>query len=491
MQSIHSILNPLAVRARSAAWGLVSLAVLAGTAGDALAVNLQNQDFLFISTHRRPVQVEGDDKVAYVLTEGGVLAYDYRRKLWLDNIGGGKTIKDIAYNASRSQLQLLLADNTVLEYNPSFRQVNPSSSPFQKNATGAPGGDLTGLSMGSDYFYLGDAVRDNYNRRANVTSSRVFDYDNLWLLTDGHGAFLGSARRKELSPNSFGLYDSSVTAVYSDGKMMWFGSPNAAGSLVRANNDLTGWRSIPSQQDYQFPDGNIQDIVSWRGFIWLATGKGVVRHDPASGRFQLFRRMLGSTDIPVLRLFVHQDRLYAGTDRGIASLSDPSGQFKAEEIPLASKPAVRDFTSKDTDLWAATDYGLLVLRPNGWRLFKDVTREDVPEATGVKVSTVAFYDSSLYWAGDDRLYSKARHQEPKTVFTQDNIFRITLSGNFLYAGYPGGVRAYNLKNRLWVDFRLEDGIPGTKVQTFALAGDYLWVGTDLGVMRIRVKPYLP
>jgi hypothetical protein len=150
-----------------------------------------------------------------------------------------------------------------------------------------------------------------------------------------------------------------------------------------------------------------------------------------------------------------------------------------------------DFHSRGGDLWAATEYGLLVLRPNGWRSFKDVTREDVPEGTSVRVTTVGFYDSSLYWAGEDRLYAKARHQEPRTVFTQDGIFRITIVGNILYAGSPTGVRAYNLKNKLWVDFQLQNGIPGTKVQTFAVTPDHLWVGTDLGVMRIRVRPYLP
>ncbi len=470
---------------------LVIAVLLALPVGAAFAVTLQSQDFLFISTHRRPVQVESDDKVAYVLTEGGVLLYDYRRKQWMDNIAAGKNIKDIAYNVSKSQLQMQLADNSVLEYNPSFRQVSPSSSPFNKTATGTAAGDLKGLSLGSDFFFLGDAVRDSYNRRSNINTSRVFDYDNLWVLTDGHGAFLGSARRKELVSNAFGLHDSSVTAVYSDGKTLWFGSPKAEGALVRANQDLTGWRTFISQQDYQFPSGDIRDIVSWRGYIWIGTSRGIVRHEPSTGRFQVYRRMLGSTDIAVKRLFVHQDRLYAGTERGIASLKDPGGQFSGNEIPLSSSPVVFDFHSNGGDLWAATEFGLLVLRPNGWRTFKDVTREDVPEGTSVKVTTVGFYDSSLYWAGDDRLYAKARRQEPKTVFTQDNIFRITISGNILYAGYPSGVRAYNLKNKLWVDFRLQDGIPGTTVQTFAVAGDYLWIGTDLGVMRIRVRPYLP
>jgi hypothetical protein len=86
---------------------------------------------------------------------------------------------------------------------------------------------------------------------------------------------------------------------------------------------------------------------------------------------------------------------------------------------------------------------------------------------------------------------KPRRQEPRTVFTQDGIFRLVLDGNILYVAHTFGVRAYNLKNRLWTDFRLEDGIPGRKMLSIMVRDGFLWIGTDTGVMRIRARPYLP
>jgi ligand-binding sensor domain-containing protein len=477
-------------RAILAGAGFLAAAVVP-TFSPALAANLQTQDLLFIAKHRNPVMVESDDKTAFVLTEGGVLMYDYRRRQWQDNIAAGRGVRDISYNASQNRLLMLAANNAVLEYNPAFRRVTPSSQSFQKEATGSGAGDLSGLSLGADYFWLGDGVRDKYNRRVEVSYSRVFDYDNLWILTAGHGAFLGSQRRKDLASNWFGLYDSSVTAIHSDGKTLWFGSPASDGAVVSATADLTGWAVYPAQQDYAFPEGAVSDIASWKGSVWFATNRGVVRYNPSDKRYQHYRRMLGSTDLKILRLHVHQDRLYAGTERGIAALGDPAEQFRGNELPLNVTPAVHDFHSRGGDLWAATDYGLLVLRPNGWRTIRDVSREDVPEGYGVRVSTVSFYDSSLYWAGDDRLYMKARRQEPRTVFTQDGIFRLVLDGEMLYAAHPFGVRAYNLKTRLWTDFRLEDGIPGRKVLSLMVRDGFLWIGTDIGAMRIRVRPYLP
>ena len=474
---------------------LKALLVL-GTAATCFGANLQPQDLLFISTHRRPTQVVSDDKVAYVLTEGGVLMYDYRKQQWMDNIAPGMGVVNIAYNPSRSQLLMAAGGGAILEYNPAFRRVSNSSSAFAGTATGTVAGDLNGLTLGSDYTLISDAsasaIRDRYNRRAVVTTTGVFDYDHLWVLTAGHGAFLGSLRRKEAAPNWFGLYDSSVTSVYSDGQNLWFGSSNVAGALVSAKTDLSDWHVYASQQDYDFIDGSINDMVVWRDYLWIATGKGVVRQDLKSKQFSLYRRMQGSTDIAIYRLFVHQDQLYAGTANGVAVLDAPESKFHNSELPISITIAGHDFCSKGKDLWAATSMGLYVLQPTGWKSIKDVTKQDVPEAYASDVPSVGYCDSSLFWAASDRVFEKAYKQPARSLFSLGgNIFRIRFDGDNLFADFDGGVRVYNLKSRLWVDFLLADGIPGHKVQTFFVNDGLLWIGTDLGAMRLKLKSYLP
>ncbi len=454
--------------------------------------NLQPADYLFISTHRNPTQIVSDDRSAYVLTEGGVLLYDYRRRQWQDNIAPGMGIKSIAYFPDKSQLRLLTEKGNVLEYSPTFRRLTPSYDPYVETAGGTSPTELNGLSLGGDFAYLGDdGVRDRYNRRALVRVSKVFDYDQLWLLTAGHGAFLGSMRRKEAASLWFGLYDSSVTAVYGSGKNLWFGSAKSSGALVRSKLDLSEWKIYPSQQDYEFPEGNIRDIVNWKDFLWLATSKGVVRQDIASGRFRFFRQMLGSTNLAVNRLFVHEDQLFAGTEKGVAYLISPEGEFRSAEFPSAIAPMIGDFATKNKDLWVASNVGLFVRRPDGWKTLSVVSKEDVPEATGIPMSSVGYHDSSLYFSDATRLFEKNRGVKPKAIFALSQIFRIAFDGNMLYAGHPGGVRAYNLKTRLSVDFRLEDGIPGHKVQCFWVYDGLLWIGTDLGVLRLKLRPYLP
>ena len=470
---------------------LFSLAVLSFCMG----ANLQPQDYLFIATHRNPTQVVSDDKVAYVLTEGGVLLYDYRRQQWFDNIAPGLGVSNIAYNPDRNQLLMAARGGAILEYNPVFRRVSASSATFAGVPSGTPPADLVGLQLGNDYTFQtdtrGNTVRDRYNRRVGVNTATIFEYDHLWILTAGHGSFLGSMRRREAAPAWFGLYDSSVSAIYTNGKNVWFGAPNPAGALVRAKTDLTDWRMYAAQQGYDFIDGTIYDMLQWRDYLWIATAKGVVRQDMNSGEFRLFRRMQGSTDIAVYRLYVHQDQLYVATANGVAVIDAPESRFHNSELPINISPVGRDLCSSGQDLWAATSLGLFVLRKDGWKSIKDVTKQDVPEAWAGNVPTVGFKDSVLYWASASRVYQKARGHQAQTMIEVANVFRILFEGDVMYVGFDTGVRAFNLKSHLWADFRLEDGIPGRAVQTFFVKDGLLWIGTDLGVMRIKVGPYLP
>ncbi len=462
-----------------------------------LGANLQPKDYLFISTHRNPTQIVSDDKVAYVLTEGGVLLYDYRRQQWADNIAPGLGVNNIAYNPDKNQLLMSAAGGSLLEYNPSFRRVSNSSATMQANSatTGTTPADLNGLILEGDFAFISDAsgsvVRDSYNRRAAITTARSFNYDDLWLLTAGQGIFHGSSRRKSAASAWFGLYDPSVTSVFSDGKSIWFGSSNSAGALVKTKQDLSGWRFYAAQQDYDFPNGAINDMLQWRDYLWLATGQGIVRQDMTTGKFRLYRKMQGSTDIAAYRLFVHEGRLYAGTANGVAVIDAPESDFRASELPIGIVPKGNDFCSADKDLWTATSLGLFVLTKLGWKSINDMTKQAAPEAYGSNVSTVGFHDSTLYWASPDRVYEKPRKQPGKTLLDVAGVFRMVFEGDVLYAGSPIGVRAYNLKNRLWTDFLLSDGIPGTKVQCFFVKDGVLWMGTDQGVMRINAQGYLP
>jgi hypothetical protein len=482
----------------------ITVALVLGGSFKIKAANLQSQDLFFFSTHKKPVQVVGDSKNAYILTENGVLIYDYRRSAWMDNLAPSVPVSAIRYSSARSKVYLQLQGGRTLEYNPTFRRLTDASSADFQAADGSGGAaDLNGLTLDGNNFFLGDALRDKYMRRAPITKANVFEYDNLWLLTDGLGPFYGSSRRKSASSFWFGLDDPFAQVIYHQGGNVWFGScktdlstssgldASSNGSLVRAKADLTNWKVYPAQLETGFTDGCIHDIKEWKGFIWLATEKGVVRHDPATGQFRALPNLMGSSGIRVNQLHVHEGLLYAATEEGVAYLVQPSDDFQSLESLNQGGLPVYELVSKDKDLWAATRLGLFVHQASGWKDLKAVSGKDVPEATLVSVPSVAYHDSSLYWINGNKIMIKPKKQLPRVLLERDQPTRIRFEGDLLFVAYYTGITVFDLQKKLWTEFKLEDGIPGTRVLTFSLDGGKLWMGTDAGVERINYKPYLP
>jgi ligand-binding sensor domain-containing protein len=329
----------------------------------------------------------------------------------------------------------------------------------------------------------------------------------LWILTAGLGPFYGSARRKQASSFWFGLDFPAATVIRPEGGNIWFGScrsdyqltalsgvaAQSNGALVRAKPDLSGWKAFPAQLETGFGDGCVRDVKGWRDYIWLATDKGIVRHNPVTGHFRTYRHLMGGTDIRVNHLLVHQGLLYAATERGVCYLDSPDKEEikTLGELPVAGGVPVYELASKDKDLWAATRYGLQVFQGGSWKSLNAVSAKDVPEATNVPSPSVAHHDTSLYWIYGNRVMVKPRKKEQRVLLERDRPLLLRFDGDILYVAFYSGVTAYDTRKGLWADFRLEDGIPGTRVLTMAVDGGRLWIGTDAGVERISLRPYLP
>ncbi len=460
----------------------------------AAAANLQPRDVLFLSTHKSPVQVVSDDRQAFVLTEGGILQYDYRRAAWVDNLYAGfgdQRVRGIYLPKDRGMLWVDVGGR-YLEYNPTFQR-------FTDAGGNLPGGDLglgrepdlTGLVLNEEYFFMGDGIRDRYMRRAPLTQARVFDYDNLWVLTDGLGPFLGSARRKDASSAWFGLDDPDVTVLARGRDRIWFGSCEIDGGLVSARSDLSGWKMHLARKEQGFVHGCVHDILPWRNFVWLATENGVVRHRPQTSEFRHYSLFQGTSVMRINRLHEHAGALFAATESGVSRMESPDDGFVSVPTPQGIDIAVNALGSNGADLLAGTRYGVYIRRAENWNALKDISPESAPSSYGIDVPDISYHREALYWIAQNRVMVKPKGKPARSLLQRDQPDRIAFHDDLIFLSFRTGVTVYNLANNLWTDFRLEDGIPGTRVRTFLVDGDFLWIATDAGVTRIRIRTHLP
>src|SRR5437870_1684373 len=124
-----------------------------------LAANRQPRDLFSFSTHKYPAQAVSNSKNAFVLTEGGILVYDYGRGAWIDNLAAGMRVQGIRWSQTRARLYALI-DGRPMEYNEAFRRFTDASEEDFNSADGVgEAAALEGLVMEGDELFLGNAVR--------------------------------------------------------------------------------------------------------------------------------------------------------------------------------------------------------------------------------------------------------------------------------------------------------------------------------------------
>lgn len=174
--------------------------------------------------------------------------------------------------------------------------------------------------------------------------------------------------------------------------------------------------------------------------------------------------------LEVLALARTEDRLWAGTNRGLFAWDGESWKGRSPSPALPVEALTVDSTGR---LWAATSRGLLRLEGEHWLL------ETVPGRRG-KINALLDQPGRGLWCASDEGLSL---RSPSGRWRQLDgvtgpVYAVAFRENQVWAGGTEG---------LWT-LGSDDAAPrleGRDLQVFALAADedVLWVGTDQGLAR--------
>lgn len=264
----------------------------------------------------------------------------------------------------------LLQENGFQKYfytpeNPSFlrSEISTIAEDQENNLwVGVQGGIKDVLVLNRKGVTLSD-ISNRYNKTAlkNRNIKKIFpdSRNNVWIATSS-GLFLIRAGEKLVQPaNRFaGLPDSSntyITCVQEDSKgNMWFGLEK---DRLKKYDPFTG--KIQSFSFSSSPEENtVYGILDdSKGFLWLSTGKGLVKLDPATRQYQRYTKADGlpSNTFNYNAYFKDDDGLfYFGGFNGLVSF-DPSS-FRTNHIRAAiqftgltrlNHPGITDITPYD------------------------------------------------------------------------------------------------------------------------------------------------
>lgn len=192
--------------------------------------------------------------------------------------------------------------------------------------------------------------------------------------------------------------------------------------------------------------------ISPQGELWIATGGGLGRYDAAKDRFQFYNREDGLSSQYVVNIdFDEAGGLWCGTTG--AGINYFDGQrFKSYASDQGLKGqlvyAIRYFKNEKT-LFVGTEFGLSRLQNNV------VKNLEVPELIHTSVFSINIYQDSLLLVGSSG--SGVLIFDPKT-----NTVKKLLA--------------------------TKDGLPSNLIYFVAAdQDDYIWVGTEQGINRIRLN----
>ncbi len=321
----------------------------------------------------------------------------------------------------------------------------------------------------------------------------------VWLGTSGDGLYKVDAVMQQATPVRYGLLERGVGALALAADGVWvagLGLSQLRAGLSFATNDLQRWRWIDGTIAVPMLGVRAMSLSLWGSRAWIGTDRGVLRVQlDGTEEMASWNILDGLPDERAYAVAARADGVWVGTARGLVFITDTSERRNVRTrgigVRLLDNTPVYALQPVGDTLWIGTDAGLLALPPSG-ALSRPVGNDP---ALRRRINAIAWSDTVLIAATDDAVLQLAPKggAEPARLAAVDvrqvgQVTRVAIDArSIVVAGTDGvlvlsrAIAAVGGAPRL---LRAPSDIPGP-VLDLALGRDWLWLGTPVGLMRLR------
>jgi ligand-binding sensor domain-containing protein len=305
------------------------------------------------------------------------------------------------------------------------------------------------------------------------------DRAELFFGTNGMGLVRVDPQTAEWEPLSFGLIAPGVGAIAPTGDGVWAAATARAGErrgLTWVAADLAATRAAEgggAAGGFTFLSG--RRLIAAHHALWLATEQGVLRIDPATLRARTF-------DLPdATSLAPAPDGVWVGTARGLAVITTDDRVVALGASQVLSLLAVRE------TLWVGTTAGVGHLLPGTDAVTTPVELSSRPSLR-LPVLALARLQDTIVMATAGQLVWRNALTHEWTVLPMSPAIGASTA---LAADPDGGVWIGGTRGLAHADLgrahiralTVPLDLPAA-VRDLAADGDYLWVATDSGLVRL-------
>ncbi|SYZ74826.1 conserved hypothetical protein [Candidatus Zixiibacteriota bacterium] len=431
----------------------------------------------------------------YFGTTSGVIRYDIGKDNWGDPMTGidGLRGRDIrAIKVSRDDQDVWVRTNQgIFEYTDAFDRWDevdqmPSDEPtngrhLRPDPSYFPPPGFTYLTTGS--------IVDEYGRTFSITDILDDGWSNLWIGTWGMGVFRADNTSHIMQPLPYGLIQPDIITICADQGVLWMGGQ--PGNSQRTGITVFDWQNnefsyVESQAAYIFNPQNVNDIFPDKKNTYIATDNGIWVVDKKSRQIKnhLYRSS-GLPDNQVYSVYAGNDTLFAGSNSGLGMIYMGKDTATHQSRNFLASLAILSLDYIDGDLWMGTSQGAFRLTPSTGK----VSRLTVPEVTQTgPVYDIKHSEEKVWLATYDNLVSidlktAEAHDYPE-INGYGGARALAVQDTLVAAATPQGLLLFFIGDRpQHYLYTVSDGLISNDVKDLVFDGDYLWLGTDLGLTR--------
>lgn len=321
--------------------------------------------------------------------------------------------------------------------------------------------------------------------------------NTLLIGIDGQGIWSFDEKRKEVTSvfredldDSYSLKGDGVYDILCEDKRTWVGTYTGGISYFETESPAINQISYHPNNPNSLANNHVNKMFEDRsGILWFATNNGLSRWDTKTNRWSNYYK--DSKNQSKVFFALSQDQqgnIWAGSfSSGVYVLDSKTGKelnhyYSELHIPNYNNDDILDlFTDSEGDIWIGGNQQLACYftKEKKFRNYGIQPVNSFAELAKGKVLLTTSRGLVLL----DKKTGKVNHLITGTL-TQD----ILVIGNQIWVATSGnGLIKYDLLKKATKQFTTTSGLPSNYVNCIVRKGNYIWIGTELGLCRVNIK----
>ena len=445
-------------------------------------------DRITITSFNEILALTFDGRRVYAATPNGLEIYDAIARRWL----APSTVEDgypfmeqqVALQYDRSQGGLWLLGSTGNAYLWSELSGRWDLRPPGDRPGEAADQDAEAASDVAFRIMRGSISLDPSGRRwplsAITNAERPGTY---WVGTRGGNILLADARSLSSEWLTFGTLANGISAIATDAAgNVWFGGDGRGprDGITRADGDLQNWVHYEAFASAA-PRRNVNRILAG-DTVWAAAGDGVHVLLPGARTWRVVTEREGLPSENAASITRTSHGIWAATARGLA-LIDPV-TLRATWRGMEGV-GIRDLAVRSDTVWIASDRGVWIGVADGGdvRVIEPPGKPDDPRLSG-RIAGIANAVGTMVVLAEGRIYFyDGVWSEPAAIHA--GTVHGVRGGETLLLLRRDGIEEWDPKTNRSTSFDSGNDIPRGPVLDAIRTGEYLWVATSAGAVRLR------